>query len=194
MQFSILTFASVIASALALQVNQPAQNTIWTVGQDQVVQWNSVSTDPGTFSAYLVNFARYPTQTIKLQDNVDSTKGSLTISGTYLQPGSGWQINFVKGSNIEQIYAQSNQFTIVSSSLSTSAGASTARSTSGTPSTSARSAAATGVASNSSIPVSSGTIASNSSSTVLRANSGASVSSVSGAALAVGLGALVFMF
>lgn len=122
--------------AIFLLIN--LQNAVWTAGQNQTVVWNSVNTDPGTVSVYLVNFSRYPTQSILLKSNVATTSGTLTIDGSYLSVGTGYQINLVPGTNTEQILAQSNQFSIVAAAGSTTttaaaaAAAAAATTTSGT--------------------------------------------------------------
>ena len=45
------------------------------------VKWDSVSTDPSTFDLYLVNNAVYPTVEQKIASDVDTSKGSYTVSG-----------------------------------------------------------------------------------------------------------------
>lgn len=119
------------------------QNAVWTAGQNQTVVWNSVNTDPGTVSVYLVNFSRYPTQSILLKSNVATTSGTLTIDGSYLSVGTGYQINLVPGTNTEQILAQSNQFSIVAaagSTTTTAAAAAAAAATTASGTTAATSA------------------------------------------------------
>ncbi|ORY80489.1 hypothetical protein BCR37DRAFT_71164 [Protomyces lactucae-debilis] len=106
-------FFTLLSSVLAIQVTSPSQGITWTVGSTAQITWSSVSTDPTTVDVYLVNFSRYPNSIIMLKSNVAVSGGSLAIDGTYLQPGTGWQVNLVpQGSNSQQILAQSNQFTI----------------------------------------------------------------------------------
>lgn len=127
--------------AIFLLIN--LQNAVWTAGQNQTVVWNSVNTDPGTVSVYLVNFSRYPTQSILLKSNVATTSGTLTIDGSYLSVGTGYQINLVPGTNTEQILAQSNQFSIVAaagSTTTTAAAAAAAAATTASGTTAATSA------------------------------------------------------
>jgi hypothetical protein len=127
--FAIL--AALLSATLAIQVTSPNQQTTWTIGSGSVtISWTSVSTDPQTIDVFLVNFSRYPNTIIQLKSNVAVSGGTLAIDSTYLQAGTGWQINLVpQGSNSQQILAQSNMFTIAGGSGS-NAGGSTPTSTS----------------------------------------------------------------
>ncbi|KAJ5776403.1 uncharacterized protein N7511_001414 [Penicillium nucicola] len=75
------------------------------------IKWQSVLTDPPTFSIELVNQNVYPPTTEVVAQDVDSSKGSYTVkakSFTDVDVGKGYQINFLSDSN--GILAQSQQF------------------------------------------------------------------------------------
>lgn len=104
---SSLVMLALAAAASALSVTSPTKSDVWTVGEDQTVTWDTVSTDADTFSIYLSNMAEYPSVSTLLLEDVSSSDGSATIDGSKLTSGNSFTINFVKGTTTEQIYAQS---------------------------------------------------------------------------------------
>lgn len=100
----LLALASVAA---ALQVESPSSSSVWTVGEDQTITWDAVSTDQDTFSVYLSNMVIYPSVSVLLASDVDSSSGSITVDGSKLTAGDSFTINFTNGTETEQIYAQS---------------------------------------------------------------------------------------
>lgn len=103
----ILALASVAA---ALKVTSPSSSSVWSVGKDETVTWDAVSSDQDTFNIYLSNMASYPSTTILLASDVSSSAGSATIDGSKLTEGDSFTINFTNGTETEQIYAQSVSF------------------------------------------------------------------------------------
>lgn len=100
----ILALASVAA---ALKVTSPSSSSVWSVGKDETVTWDAVTSDQDTFNIYLSNMASYPSTTILLASDVSSSAGSATIDGSKLTEGDSFTINFTNGTETEQIYAQS---------------------------------------------------------------------------------------
>ncbi|KAF8591482.1 hypothetical protein K439DRAFT_1402132 [Ramaria rubella] len=141
---SFVTLLSLAASALAITVTNPSQDVTWSTSGPNTVSWTEVSTDPTTFAVTLVSKRRTQVQLgvfkQTLADNVDGTKGSLTISAS-LPVGTGFQVNIVKSSqDMNTILAQSAQFNITqgtgssSSAANSSAGTATSSSSSAGPS------------------------------------------------------------
>lgn len=100
----LLALASVAA---ALQVSSPSSSTVWTAGEDQTISWDAVSTDQDTFNIYLSNMVVYPSVSVLLASDVDSSSGSAKVDGSKLTAGNSFTINFTNGTDTEQIYAQS---------------------------------------------------------------------------------------
>lgn len=100
----VLALAS---AAAALKLTSPTSSDVWTVGEDQTVTWDVVSSDQDSFNIYLSNMASYPSTTILLASDVESSAGSATVDGSKLTAGDSFTINFTNGTETEQIYAQS---------------------------------------------------------------------------------------
>ncbi|PWY74938.1 hypothetical protein BO83DRAFT_416758, partial [Aspergillus eucalypticola CBS 122712] len=150
---SLLPLAAFVG---ALEVTSPKKGEDIDVSSSFTVTWDSVSTDPTTFDLYLVNNAVYPTVDKKVASDVETSKGSYTVSGlSGVTDGSGYQINLVSTSSTNSgILAQSEQFTVeggssstttASASMTTSASSSSSSSSTGTSTASStRSASASG--------------------------------------------------
>ncbi|KZT72550.1 hypothetical protein DAEQUDRAFT_664074 [Daedalea quercina L-15889] len=128
--FAFASFLALAASAAALQVTQPSNSTGWSTSGPNTVTWSSVSTDNSNFTIVLNNQNSYPAYTEVLEALVETSEGSITVnppSGGWVA-GTGYRVNFVKDSDdLDQILAQSDDFTIEQSSSSTySSGSSTA--------------------------------------------------------------------
>ncbi|PYH89263.1 hypothetical protein BO71DRAFT_337030 [Aspergillus ellipticus CBS 707.79] len=130
---SLLPLAAFVG---ALEVTSPTKGEDVDLSKSFTVKWSSVSTDPTSFDLYIVNNAVYPSVDQKIASNVDTSKGSYSVSGlSGLTNGGGYQINLLSDSTQNSgILAQSNQFTVEGSS-SSSTFSTTASSTSSSSST-----------------------------------------------------------
>lgn len=104
---SSLTLLALASGALALKVTSPDSNTIWSTGEKQTIEWESVSSDEPNFNIYLSNKATYPPTDVLLASDVSTSAGSYEIDGSKLSNGDSYTINFTNGTKTEQIYAQS---------------------------------------------------------------------------------------
>ncbi|RAL06906.1 GPI anchored serine-threonine rich family protein [Aspergillus homomorphus CBS 101889] len=145
--YAVLPLAAIVG---ALEVTSPTKGEDVDVSNSFTVKWDSVNTDASSFNLYIVNNAVYPPVEQKIASDVDTSKGSYTVSSlSGLTDGKGYQINLV--SDVPQnsgILAQSQQFDVKgasdsSSSSSSSASASTSTSTSSSSSSSSSSSAST---------------------------------------------------
>ncbi|RJE19068.1 extracellular conserved serine-rich protein [Aspergillus sclerotialis] len=118
MRFTVINFiAAFAATAVGLDVTSPAKGQAIDFSKSNEVTWNSVSTDPSHFSIVVVDNTHYPPVSKTVADNVDTSKGSYTITPMPgLRSGTGYQINLVsKVPQNEGILAQSQQFNVVGS-------------------------------------------------------------------------------
>lgn len=104
---SSLALLALASGALALKVTSPDSNTIWSTGEKQTIEWESVSSDESSFNIYLSNKATYPPTDVLLASDVETSAGSYEIDGSKLSNGDSYTINFTNGTKTEQIYAQS---------------------------------------------------------------------------------------
>ncbi|KAI0650216.1 hypothetical protein C8Q79DRAFT_998108 [Trametes meyenii] len=150
---SVAVLFALAASALAYQVTEPTNSTGWTTSGPNQVSWNKVDTDSANFTIVLVNQASFPPTSQVLAALVDGSLGKTNVnppSGGW-KAGTGFQVNLVKDAeNLNTILAQSNQFSITTSTSSTFSSA-----TSGSISATAASGTLT-------VPATSGTAASGS--------------------------------
>ena len=131
---------SLAATALALTVTSPGQDTTWDAStRSQSISWSSVATDPSNFTISLINMVRprgffsnwrsrllivrsvcvlqqsTPNVNVVLKQNVTTSSDSTSVDA----PSSGWptgqgfQINLVQQNPTGvNILAQSQQFNI----------------------------------------------------------------------------------
>ncbi|KAB8070317.1 Ser-Thr-rich glycosyl-phosphatidyl-inositol-anchored membrane family-domain-containing protein [Aspergillus leporis] len=158
------------ASVGALQVTSPKKGDDVDLSDSFTVKWDSVDTDPSSFDLYIVNNAVYPNVEQKIASDVDTTKGSYSVSGlSGLTDGKGYQINFLSNSAKNSgILAQSQQFNGEGASESSSSASatetkttasSTGTSTASTVSSSARASStahASGNGTSAAVPTSTG--------------------------------------
>ncbi|KAL7651845.1 hypothetical protein ACMYSQ_009176 [Aspergillus niger] len=139
---SLLPLAAFVG---ALEVTSPKKGEDVDLSSSFTVTWDSVSTDPTTFDLYLVNNAVYPTVEKKVASDVETSKGSYTVSDlSGVTDGSGYQINLLSTSSTNSgILAQSEQFTVEGGSSSSSTTTASASMTT-SASTSSSSASSTG--------------------------------------------------
>ncbi|GKZ21930.1 hypothetical protein AbraIFM66951_007301 [Aspergillus brasiliensis] len=166
---SLLPLAAFVG---ALEVTSPKKGEDVDLSGSFTVTWDSVSTDPSTFDLYLVNNAVYPSVEKKVASNVDTSKGSYTVSGlSGVTDGNGYQINFLSTSTQNSgILAQSQQFTVEGGSSSSTTTASASLTTSASTSTSSGSTS-TGTETSSSSSSSTGSTTSSESSTITSTSS-----------------------
>ncbi|PWY91508.1 hypothetical protein BO94DRAFT_489266 [Aspergillus sclerotioniger CBS 115572] len=146
---SLLPLAAFVG---ALEVTSPTKGEDVDLSDSFTVKWSSVSTDPSTFDLYLVNNAVYPSVEQKIASDVDTSKGSYTVTGlSGISDGKGYQINLLSDSTQNSgILAQSQQFNVEGSSSSSSTAsasttsASTSSSSSSTGTTTATTISTTG--------------------------------------------------
>ncbi|OJZ82433.1 hypothetical protein ASPFODRAFT_94760, partial [Aspergillus luchuensis CBS 106.47] len=181
---SLLPLAAFVG---ALEVTSPKKGEDVDLSSSFTVTWDTVSTDPSTFDLYLVNNAVYPTVEKKVASDVDTSKGSYTVSGlSGVTDGSGYQINLLSTSSTNSgILAQSEQFTVeggssstttASASMTTSASSSSSSSTgtsTGTDTSSTSSSSSTGSSSITTASTSTSSTSSSSTSKLTTTTSGA---------------------
>ncbi|KAH9042864.1 hypothetical protein EDB84DRAFT_899140 [Lactarius hengduanensis] len=122
MQF-FFTLLSFVALASAYQVSSPGGSSGWTIAGPNVVTWQRVNTDALNFTIVLSNQARTPSYQQVLAALVDGTLGKFTVSppSTGFPTGTGFQVNLVADSqNLNSIFAQSQQFSILQATTTTS--------------------------------------------------------------------------
>ncbi|KAG8163294.1 hypothetical protein KVR01_006591 [Diaporthe batatas] len=181
---SSLALLALASGALALKVTSPDSNTIWSTGEKQTIEWESVSSDESSFNIYLSNKATYPPTDVLLASDVQTSAGSIDVDGSKLSTGDSYTINLTNGTKTEQLYAQSNQFNITEGSSPSSASSTAlASSTASSSSTAADSTAASSTASAASSSASAtGTSSSSSEEASSTASSSSGSSSASGTA------------
>ncbi|KAE8353174.1 hypothetical protein BDV28DRAFT_133610 [Aspergillus coremiiformis] len=82
MRFSYaVSLLPLAASVSALQVTSPTKGEDVDLSGSFTVKWDSVNTDPSSFDLYLVNNAVFPNVQQKIASNLESSKGSYTVSG-----------------------------------------------------------------------------------------------------------------
>ncbi|KAG9049652.1 hypothetical protein FS837_009623 [Tulasnella sp. UAMH 9824] len=123
MHSSLLFVFSVIASALAIAVTEPTAGTLVGPTDSIPLKWTSVSTDPTSFRAVIVN----PSQTYQqeLAAAIDTSLGTFSLPppSAGFPLGKDYQINLMGTSssgNSGAILAQSGKFDVGYSTSSSS--------------------------------------------------------------------------
>ncbi|WWC70604.1 uncharacterized protein I206_104555 [Kwoniella pini CBS 10737] len=108
---AIVPLALFAVTAQAIQITNPTNSTGWESSGSQLIEWDSVSTDPGNFSIYISQPGSSAKQVI--QKDVQTSDHSFIYTPTKdIQPASGYQISFISNDNSNGILAQSNQFEV----------------------------------------------------------------------------------
>ncbi|KAJ5164285.1 uncharacterized protein N7500_006115 [Penicillium coprophilum] len=113
MRVNFISFVALATTATALLVTSPRIGEKIDPDMPLTIKWQTVATDPDTFTIELVNQNVYPPTTEVVVEDIDSSKGSYTVkakSFTGVDDGKGYQINFV--SPTSGILAQSQQFRV----------------------------------------------------------------------------------
>ncbi|OJJ07615.1 hypothetical protein ASPVEDRAFT_33820 [Aspergillus versicolor CBS 583.65] len=121
-----------------LSVNSPASGSQLDVSRKTTVTWSSNSSDLDKFDLYLINDAHFPSVSLKIAGDTDTSAGSYSFDGIDVIPGSGYRFD-LKDTNDGNILAQSDQFVIVSkgsdTTVASAGGSSTAITTTATTAT-----------------------------------------------------------
>ncbi|KAI0663203.1 hypothetical protein C8Q70DRAFT_956578 [Cubamyces menziesii] len=119
---SVAFLLALASSAFAFTVSEPNNSTGWTTSGPNEVAWTTVSTDPANFTIVLNNQNIFPQTTQVLAALVDASLGKITVnppSGGW-KSGPGFRVNLVKDAqDLNSILAQSDMFTISTSTSST---------------------------------------------------------------------------
>ncbi|CDO68142.1 hypothetical protein BN946_scf185003.g14 [Trametes cinnabarina] len=119
---AVAVLLALASSAFAFTVTEPTNSTGWTTSGPNVVAWTSVSTDRANFTIVLDNQSVSPESSQVLAALVDAKLGKVTVnppSGGW-KAGTGFRVNLVQDAeNLSAILAQSDIFTISSSTSST---------------------------------------------------------------------------
>ncbi|WWC62400.1 uncharacterized protein I303_104996 [Kwoniella dejecticola CBS 10117] len=108
---AIVPLALFAAAAQAIQITNPSNQTGWESSGSQLIEWDSVSSDPGNFSIYISQPGSSAKQVI--QKDVQTSEHSFIYTPTKdIQPGQGYQISFIGNDQNNGILAQSNQFEV----------------------------------------------------------------------------------
>jgi len=106
-------FALALPLVSALQFTAPPANSTLTKGSSFDLTWDSVDTDPESFSAYIVNFVTWPPFYQLVAEDLETATGAATVKiPCDLDNSWGWQFNGINGTNVYIIYAQSDKFSI----------------------------------------------------------------------------------
>ncbi|KAG2107837.1 hypothetical protein BD769DRAFT_123970 [Suillus cothurnatus] len=155
---ALATFAAPLVSALTL--NAP---TTASVGDLVNVTWEATTSDPSSFSLYMVNTIFH--NTFAIANNVQTSAGLYTLVLPQAPLGGGYTLEATDNSNINDVYAQSGDFSVTAgtttsatSTMSTSSGTSTGTMTTGTamPASTTAPTSSSSTASTSPSPISSG--------------------------------------
>ncbi|KAG1902649.1 uncharacterized protein F5891DRAFT_1127590 [Suillus fuscotomentosus] len=122
---ALATFAIPLVSALTL--NTP---TGVAVGGLVNVTWEATTSDPSSFSLYMVNTIFH--NTFAIGNNVQSSAGIITLTLPQVPVGDGYTLEATSNSNINTVYAQSGDFAVSAMSSATLPSTSTTSTSSST--------------------------------------------------------------
>jgi len=113
--FSAVALLALPLGALGLSITSPGTNDTWDSSGSHTITWQTVSTDPTSFSILLTNFGVYPPQVLNVVANQQASAGTFTFSA-FLPVGDDYRIRFnsINTNQNTGILAESGQFQIVS--------------------------------------------------------------------------------
>ncbi|KAK4209668.1 extracellular proline-serine rich protein [Rhypophila decipiens] len=107
--FSLIALAAPLVSAI--QFTAPELNATISKGEKYTLTWDTVDTDPSSFSVFLVNFVDWPPSYTALATDLETAAGSAEVTVPCSTPSSyGFQFNAINGTNVYVIYAQTEKF------------------------------------------------------------------------------------
>ncbi|KAK0730911.1 Ser-Thr-rich glycosyl-phosphatidyl-inositol-anchored membrane family-domain-containing protein [Lasiosphaeris hirsuta] len=112
-----MRFATMVALAAplvsAIEFVAPEANSTLSKGEEYHLKWDTVDTDPGSFSIYLVNFFNWPPLYTPLAYDIETSAGWATVKVPCgVDTSYGYQFNAINGTNTYVIYAQTPKFYI----------------------------------------------------------------------------------
>ncbi|OLL25847.1 hypothetical protein NEOLI_003022 [Neolecta irregularis DAH-3] len=122
---SALVSLALTVAVSAVTITEPEQNAVIPTSGDFTVKWTTVNTDPSTADLFLAYNSGGLQQLKILASNVDLSKGKLSAKGTDLITGSFINIRFTAPNKPEQIYAESQHFTVTAGTAPTASQEST---------------------------------------------------------------------
>ncbi|KAK1998004.1 extracellular proline-serine rich protein [Colletotrichum falcatum] len=113
MRFFTAALALAAPLVSAIDFSSPTVNSTIAKGSKYELTWNTVDTDPSTFSVFLVNFVNWPPFYTLLAENIETSAGAASIDvPCSVQNSYGYQFNAINGTNVYVIYAQTPKFSI----------------------------------------------------------------------------------
>jgi len=112
--FSAVALLALPLGALGISITSPGTSDVWNSSGSHTITWQSVSSDPTSFTILLTNYAVYPSQDLTIVANQLTSAGTFTFD-TVLPVGDDYRIRFnaiVTATN-SGILAESAQFSIV---------------------------------------------------------------------------------
>jgi hypothetical protein len=102
-----------IASALAITINTPSPSSFWVQNVSNTITWTFNQGDPNPIFITVTNSnSSILNGQFAIQNGVDLSNGTFTVTNVTLLTDSGYVVNFVNGSNLTQVYASSQPFDV----------------------------------------------------------------------------------
>ncbi|CDO77492.1 hypothetical protein BN946_scf184902.g26 [Trametes cinnabarina] len=166
MRFSLAALALPIAVTNALQILSPSSSSYWVQNTSNTITWQFSQGDPSPISITVVNANNATLNgAFSIANFVNVSTQTFTVTNVTLRPGDHYQVQFVNTSNITQVFAHSDDFSVkppgtapapvVSASATSSGASASSTAPSGTSSTSSASASAQGNSKNGAISLTS---------------------------------------
>ncbi|WYZ46649.1 hypothetical protein EsH8_IX_000874 [Colletotrichum jinshuiense] len=113
MRFFAVALALAAPLVSAIEFTSPGLNSTVTKGSSYELTWNTVDTDPSSFSVFLVNFLNWPPSYTLLAQDLETAAGAASVQIPCSTPSSyGFQFNAINGTNVYVIYAQTPKFSV----------------------------------------------------------------------------------
>jgi len=114
MRAAFALLATLPAIALAtIQITSPDSNVYWVQGSSNTITWTYEKGDPTPISIFIVNSdVNVLNGAFSVDEYVDVSTQSYTITNVTLNTGSGYAVEFVNPSNYSDVYAISPRFEV----------------------------------------------------------------------------------
>ncbi|KAI0633096.1 hypothetical protein C8Q77DRAFT_1121600 [Trametes polyzona] len=113
MRFSLAALALPIAVASALDITGPSESAFWVQNTSNTITWTFNQGDPSPININVVNSNNRTLNGIfSIASFVNVSDLTFTVTNVTLVPGDGYQVQFVNTSNITQVFASSQTFTV----------------------------------------------------------------------------------
>ncbi|KAF8491935.1 hypothetical protein JB92DRAFT_2752504, partial [Gautieria morchelliformis] len=101
-------------ASATITITGPSANSYWVQNATNTITWEFTQGDPNPVTITVTNpNSTFLNGAYAIAERVDLSNKTFTVTNVTLNVHPGYVVNFVNGSNITQVYAQSGAFSLM---------------------------------------------------------------------------------